>query len=126
MRILITEDDPSNAAILKLVLEDFGSHQVHVSHRFADTLVELKCAPYDLLLLDYYLDEENASEFLAKCAKFGMVLPPFIYITGHTDPEFAKLAWSDGALGFIAKPFDPQSINAQIEALIHAPKKAVG
>lgn len=58
MKILIVEDDLKIREELKILLEREG-YQVEVLSSFLNTVEDIRCRDYDLLLLDINLPDKN-------------------------------------------------------------------
>jgi CheY-like chemotaxis protein len=88
-RILCLDDQPEILQVRKFVLEQFGCEVVTVT----DSAACLRLAVgehFDLVMLDYHLDEEVTGEDVAR--KMAVLLPgtPLILVTG--DPKIPKSA----------------------------------
>jgi FixJ family two-component response regulator len=77
------------------------------------------------LLLDYSLEARlNGIEVHAEMLRRGWNLPT-IFLTAHGNIPLVVQAMRSGADGFLAKPYDPEELLAEIErALAHARKLA--
>lgn len=55
---------------------------------------------------------------------------PFVFISGETDPQIEARAYEAGALGYLAKPFDPSAVGAFVRRalaqLVPEPSSATG
>jgi two-component system, NarL family, response regulator DesR len=80
----------------------------------------------DLALLDVQMPELDGFGLAALVEDERTQQLRFVF-TGDPDPYVEALAYEAGALGFIAKPFDPRDIGSFVNrALAHlAPRKSV-
>jgi CheY-like chemotaxis protein len=81
----------------------------------------------DLALLDVQMRELDGSGLAAALVEDERTQQLRFVFTGDPDPYVEALAYEAGALGFIAKPFDPRDIGSFVNrALAHlAPRKSV-
>src|SRR5678816_3859695 len=87
-RILLVEDNPGDALLIRVALEERGADWftlVNVS-RLRDALARLQAEPFDLLLLDLTLpDSEGPQTFTA--AQAGAHDVPVVVLTGLDNEE---------------------------------------
>jgi two-component system, OmpR family, response regulator len=123
MRILLAEDDSNISTIARLALEKIGGHHVTLAE---DGAIALECAmreKFDVILLDEMMPRMNGlavcREYLAKCPSPS----PVIFLSAKSQEsdirEFKGLA-----RGYIAKPFDPMTLNQQIADVLASVKAA--
>jgi CheY-like chemotaxis protein len=117
-RILMVEDEPDIQAVARVALETVGGFQVEMCSSGNEALEKvLGCAP-DLILMDVMmpgLDGPSTLQALRSdpaTAKF-----PVIFITAKVQPHEVSRFRDIGALGVIAKPFDPMTLASTIRSL---------
>ena len=113
--ILLAEDDPAVAAMLKDVLELKG-YRVWSAESGAEVEAILKASVPDLIILDLMLPDTNGLVLffdIKACADV-----PVIMCSGTRRKEDAVLGLRLGAEDFIAKPFSAQELQARIEAVL--------
>jgi two-component system OmpR family response regulator len=119
MRALVAEDDPDIQVILRMVLTRMGKCEVDISER-GDEIIRLAHeAQPDFILLDLMLPEMSGYE-ICKALKADDATKsiPVIFLTARSMPSDIREALSLGALGYLAKPFDPMHLVGQINALL--------
>ncbi|GGQ09061.1 EAL domain-containing protein [Shewanella litoralis] len=104
-RILIIDDDIQNIFVLEDILAPLGNIYFSESGSNALALVD-KIKP-DVILLDIEMPDMDGWQVcnaLKSNPRYRDI--PIIFITGHTEPEFEKLALESGGVDFITKPFN--------------------
>ena len=113
--ILLAEDDPAVAAMLKDVLEVKG-YSVWRAESGAEVQAILKDAVPDLIILDLVLPDANGLVLFLDIKERADV--PVIFCSGTKRKEDPVLGLRLGAEDFISKPFSPQELQARIEAVL--------
>jgi two-component system phosphate regulon sensor histidine kinase PhoR len=115
-RILIVDDEPDIALILKLQLEDAGYRTV----RARDGVEALECLAreaFELVLLDIKMPRMDGLQVLKAIMEKdenGAV----IMMTAHGSEDIAVDAMKRGAIDYIAKPFSTEEIVKKVEHAI--------
>lgn len=121
--ILVIEDDPSNAALLRRLLETSG-HQVDHSFQGLEGARRACRTPYDLILLDFDLpDIDGRALLLMMKQQLGSRADttPIVAVTARTGLAEERMARQFGCTDFIGKPFSPQDFLARVAALVGEP-----
>ena len=114
-RILVVEDDPAIAQLLRLMLEDEG-YEVSATRNPAE-VVEAVVPPPDLVLLDLRLSGIDGGEVCRRLkGRDATRNLPVVLVSA--DPHVARVADACGADAFLAKPFDLDDALALIERLL--------
>lgn len=115
--VLIAEDDPSAARVLRLLLEQAG-YRVTIAPdgETATRILDEQGAP-DLLLLDWMLPGVSGLEIchLAR-QRWDALTLPILMVTAKTDPESVYAAFDAGASDYVGKPFRGAELRARIDA----------
>ncbi|MGF6640986.1 response regulator [Paraburkholderia sp. MM6662-R1] len=85
----------------------------------------LEREPFDLLILDLMIGEEDGLEICAKLRAQGQTLP-ILMLTAKGDPLDRVTGLETGADDYLAKPFLPRELVARINALLRRQKMAAG
>jgi two-component system phosphate regulon response regulator OmpR len=85
----------------------------------------LQREPYDLLVLDLMIGEENGLEICSRLRAEGQTLP-ILMLTAKGDPLDKVVGLETGADDYLAKPFLPRELVARIRALLRRQKIASG
>jgi DNA-binding response OmpR family regulator len=113
--ILVAEDDPVVAAMLKDTLELKG-YSVWPAESGAEVEAILKDAVPDLIILDLMLPDTNGLVLFFDIKQRADV--PVIMCSGTRRKEDPVLGLRLGAEDFITKPFSPHELQARIEAVL--------
>ena len=108
MKILIVDDEPELAELLKFGLEDL-SYDVEVKSNPLDALESLKSNSFDLVLTDNHMPKMTGLELIQKMPTN---IPVFL-ISGNPTLETDNLG--DHFKGVIPKPFDCNQIHEKIK-----------
>jgi signal transduction histidine kinase len=116
-RLLIVEDDPASARILRQILQQVG-YTVSVAETGNGALALLEeQGPPDLLLLDWMLPGVSGLEICHWArARWDPLRLPILMVTAKTDPESVYAAFDAGASDYVAKPFRGAELRARIAA----------
>jgi CheY-like chemotaxis protein len=114
-KILMVEDESDIQVIARLALEAVGGFTVNVCSSGAEALASGPAFQPDLILLDVMMPELDGPGTLQALRRTPeMAGVPVVFMTAKVQPnEIANLR-SLGALGVIAKPFDPLSLSSTI------------
>jgi two-component system cell cycle response regulator len=114
-RILIIDDDVELASYLKEVLEERG-HQARIALTAQRGLTRFYEWKPDLILLDIQLPDLNGMDVLGQIVdKAQKEHSPIIVISIEDTRENRIFAYRQGAMDFIAKPFDQELLLAIID-----------
>ncbi|MBW2129257.1 MAG: FAD-dependent oxidoreductase [Deltaproteobacteria bacterium] len=107
-RILVVDDERVVRDSLKEWLEDEG-FQVHVAASGAETLEKLSRETFHLMLLDIKMPGMDGVEVLRRSMELNPDLP-VVMMTAYATVETAVEAMKIGALDYLMKPFDPDTL----------------
>jgi two-component system KDP operon response regulator KdpE len=111
--ILLTEDDPAIAQLLRDTLEPRGDRIWHARNA-AETLLLLDEVDPDVIVLDLMLPDRSG---LALCADLrARTDAPILVCSSTRRRDDVVLAFKLGAVDFVAKPFRLPELEARIEA----------
>ena len=101
IRVLYMEDDPGLAALLRKSLERRG-YEVDIAVSGKKGLAKLESAPYDILLVDYFMPELGGIDVIRALSEKQKLIP-VIMVTGEGNEEVAVEALRLGAADYIVK-----------------------
>jgi two-component system OmpR family response regulator len=109
--VLIVEDDPMTAKLLKLLLDSEG-FGVRLAGNKDEIQEELSKAPLpDLILLDVLLPDADGFQLLSKIRAHAVLAEiPVVMLTGRASREDVQQGLESGAAGYITKPFDMDKV----------------
>jgi putative two-component system response regulator len=117
-RILIVEDDPSNADMLMRLLVNEG-YSVETAEDGQEALDAIALRPPDLLLLDVMLPKVDGFEVCRQVkGNPATRLTPVVFLTG-LDAALHRIAGiRAGADDFLSKPFNVEELRARVRSLM--------
>lgn len=117
-RILYVEDDPDIQAVAKLALEAVGGFTVKLCASGEEAVREAAAFAPDMILLDVMMPGMDGPATLrALRAQPSLAAVPVAFMTAKVQPGEVRELEALGALGVIAKPFDPMSLADQVRQL---------
>lgn len=120
MQILIVDDDPQAAGIVKKIADGKGRHFVTVETG-REAMDRIQKDHFDLIFLDVYLPDAMAQDLIPKIRK---IHPDVLIITmtGYNNAELEAQIRKQGISYYLIKPFDRKEI---ISLLDHFERKSV-
>jgi DNA-binding response OmpR family regulator len=119
-RVLVIDDDFETVDLLTAILSDCG-YDVFSALNGGDGLMLADVERPDVMLLDLHMPGVPGFDVLRRVR---MVRPdlPVVIVSGQTDVNLARATLDSGAVDYIAKPFDPETlIRAVAAALTNGP-----
>ena len=111
------EDDIREIAQMSLELEP--EFEVRSCSSGMQALVDAAEWQPDLILLDVMMPDMDGPETLKRLAESGPTASiPVVFITARTQTHEVERYLAMGALGVIAKPFDPLALAAEVKNLL--------
>jgi sigma-B regulation protein RsbU (phosphoserine phosphatase) len=104
VRILLVEDNPGDARLLRVTLEEAASLRFELVHaaRLSEALERVGTAPADVVLLDLSLPDAQGMETVTRMLAAAPGVP-IIVLTGLTDERVAVAAVQAGAQDYLVK-----------------------
>lgn len=104
VRILLVEDNPGDARLLRETLRDAESLRFELTHagRLSDALDRVRAEPADVVLLDLSLPDAHGMDTVARMLEAAPSVP-IIVLTGLADETVAVLAVQAGAQDYLVK-----------------------
>lgn len=122
-RILLVEDNPGDAFLVKTLLEETGEpfdieHRSDLTSAMAVLNGDGAEAKFDVVLLDLTLPDSSGVETISRIRSCAHVAP-VVVLTGHKDEELAFEALQHGAEDYLTKEFpDGRTIRRSIRYAI--------
>ena len=117
--ILYVEDDLDIQAVAQIALEVIGGFVLKTCSSGAEAIAAIDngFVP-DLLLLDVMMPNMDGPTTLAELRKKATTAnTPVIFMTAKVQSSEQDYYFTLGAIGVIAKPFDPMSLSVQVRTL---------
>lgn len=105
VRVLLVEDDPNDAALVRRALygDPGGAFEVHAVPRLETALEHLATPGCDAILLDLRLPDGEGIPLLEAVVRAQPDAAPVVVLTGCTDPELALAVLAHGADDYLEK-----------------------
>ena len=117
-RIMHVDDETDIRAVTALALEALGGYTVESCGSGAQALERLEAFTPDLLILDVMMPGMDGPAVLKALRQLPALRElPVIFMTAKVQPQEIDQLLSLGACGVIIKPFDPQTLSSEVEAL---------
>lgn len=114
-RILIAEDDPNQARVLKAYLEREGHHVV-VAHDGRQAIESARQLRPDLVVSDIMMPNVDGLDVIRVLRADGDV--PVIFVTARATEDDMLLGLDLGAEDYITKPYSPRELVARIRVVL--------
>jgi DNA-binding NarL/FixJ family response regulator len=111
-KILVVDDDPRVANMLRTALVAAGHSVPEIVGRPDDLERALEAVTPDLVLMDIDLGEGASGIDVAARVPAGI---PVLFVSAHADPATLAKARQRGPAGFVVKPFDAIQLRAAVE-----------
>lgn len=116
--VLYVEDDPDIQTVAQMALEMVGGFTLRTCSSGSEALLAAADCKPDLLLLDVMMPGMDGPTTLAALRKLANTAStPVIFMTAKVQASEVAHYRSLGAIGVIAKPFDPMQLPVQVRAL---------
>lgn len=117
-RVLYVEDEPDIQAVARLALEVVGGLTVKTCSSGEQALNEAPGFAPELVLLDVMMPGMDGPGTLKALRELpSLAAVPVVFMTAKVQPQEVAHYTALGALGVIAKPFDPMTLAEQVRRL---------
>ncbi len=114
-KILYVEDDPDIQAIAVMVLDSISGFTLEACSSGSEALSKAVAFNPDLILLDVMMPGMDGPETLHALRKLPeLSTTPVVFMTAKVQPQEVQGYLDLGAVGVIAKPFDPMTLADQL------------
>ena len=119
-KIACVDDEPDMRALIKMSLENIGGYEVQAYSSGREFLDNIKSFGADLIVLDAVMPVMSGLKILEKIHELNFLKEiPVLFMTGSAG-ESPSGFMAAGAIGVVAKPFDPLNLPAQIQIMWEA------
>ncbi len=124
MRLLVVEDNPKLAGLIKKLLCEHA-FAVDVAPTIAGAQAALDTTAYAAILLDLSMPDSDGGRLLHALRKAGNSTP-VIVATARGDLDERIRTLNEGADDYLVKPFSLEELLARINAVLRRPQLAIG
>lgn len=118
--ILIAEDDPKIAKVVRVYLENDGFRVVH-AEKGREVLALAEKEPPLLVILDLMLPDMSGEEVCQELKEMGDI--PVIMLTSKGSEEERLAGFALGADDYVVKPFSPRELLFRVKAVLKRSRK---
>lgn len=123
-KILVADDDPAIVELIRVTLETHG-YTVIPAYNGSEALRKAIQERPDLIILDIVMPEMDGYEVLRtlkSSEETNHIL--IIILTAYASDTGAIVSWMEGAIGYLAKPFDPDELLTLVEQGLKSTREA--
>jgi len=124
LRLLVVEDNPADASLVRIALREAlpGGVEVTQSGRLSDARTLLADREFDAVLLDLTLPDSTGPETLRHLRETDADVP-ILVLTGHSDHELGCRLLREGAQDFLVKgEFNPAPLARAVQHAVERKK----
>ncbi|CAH1043640.1 response regulator [Halomonas sp. TD01] len=109
-KILVVEDDPDIASLLRIMLEDAG-YRVAICHSGAEALESIEAGNWDLISLDLMLPDVSGLDIIRRLKKQAATADiPIVVVSAKVNQGQLELDTEADNIAWLAKPIDQQKL----------------
>jgi CheY-like chemotaxis protein len=115
--ILVVDDEPADLEVLSEILTAAG-YRVSKAQSGIEGLKLAKKGWVDLAIVDLLMPGLDGYSLIGMLTRDRMFKSPVLVISGRVEERDAQQALDAGAVGFIAKPVEPDDLVARVAKLL--------
>ncbi len=120
-KVLVVDDEAAVRSVVKRCLEDFG-HSVSQAASFNEALLTMAQTEFDIIFLDMRMPGKSGKDLYAEIKlRWPAASHGVIFITGDISDSNTIRFFKDNSLPFVAKPFDQETLNREVNKLLAKP-----
>jgi DNA-binding response OmpR family regulator len=116
-RILVVDDEQAIGDITCEFLKEAGFDATFVTNA-VDAMHRMEEKPFDAMLLDIYLEQDDGLLFLSKFKKSFPSVPVIMLTGAGYDEDMMETALKEGASGYVSKDTDLDNIVVAIQRVL--------
>jgi DNA-binding response OmpR family regulator len=116
IKVLLAEDEPSLAMIIKESLET-RNFEVHLSSDGEQANLEFQKNTFDILVLDVMMPKKDGFTFAKEIRKVNKKIP-IIFLTAKSQTQDVVEGFTIGGNDYLKKPFSMEELIVRIHALL--------
>ena len=117
MNVLIIDNSANSSLLLNAILKKSGFQNIYFATNLESSYVRLQEQQIDLILLTHVLTGISGTEVCKRISHDLMYEDiPIIMVTVNNDIKTLQESFENGAMDYIAKPFNGQELTARVQA----------
>ncbi len=121
-RVVIVDDDPTAAKVLKFLFDDEG-YETTVLHRGSGVVAEVTGRETACVVLDVNLPDVDGLT-ITKLLRARRYFGPIILLTGRSAVADKLVGFENGADDYVTKPYEPLEVLARVQRVVARNKQA--
>lgn len=121
-RVLIVDRHPHARDSLRMMLSTLGVTQVHGAGTAVEVIRQVKSHRFDIVLSDYYLDDERDGQQLLEELRYGNMIPPgTVYLVITSERSYQNVA-SIAELSpdsYLVRPFTGEQLQVRLMRAVY-------
>lgn len=127
MRVLFVDDDALLRRLGEFALGQVGGMSVVTAASGPEALAAVERVVPDVILLDYMMPGMDGDEVLATLQSSPATRDiPVVFLTAIDDDEERQALLAAGAVGYLAKPFNPMTLAEDLKASLRSARQGNG
>jgi CheY-like chemotaxis protein len=118
VKLLLIDDEPDIRAIATLALERIGGWTVTAAGSADEAVDAAQAETPDVVLLDVMMPDVDGPATLLRLRPVLGQDVPVVFLTAKAQPADVERLKALGAVGVLAKPFDPMTISGEVAEII--------
>lgn len=117
--VLVVDDEEDMRELASVFLEMNGAFKVQTASSGEDALVQAARARPDAILLDFMMPGMDGPETLRRLrADTSLAGIPVVFLTAKSGESVVRELKMAGAAGVIAKPFNPMTLESELQGIL--------
>jgi CheY-like chemotaxis protein len=123
--VLLVDDRQENLLALEVTLESLGQRLVTATSG-AGALLAVAAEQFALILMDIRMPDLDGFATLARLKQAGLNREtPIIFLTAYPEQSLELQSYASGAVDFILKPFDPDTVRYKVGVFVRLRQNAI-
>jgi CheY-like chemotaxis protein len=120
VKVLVIDDDEDIRKLARLSLETVGRCEVRMAASGREGIALAQASPPDLIVVDRHMPGLDGVAVLGELRETPSLRGvPVVIMTARPQPADVERYLELGAIGVVAKPFDPMKLADQLRRLLH-------
>jgi len=113
-RILVVEDEPNVAEVMRARLESFGHEVCHIASSDMEAIQAAESLVPDIVIMDIKIEGKLDGIDSARQIQ-SRIEVPIIYLTSYSDDQLLRRAQATEPFGYLVKPYEASQLKITVE-----------